>query len=830
MTRTIDYGIDLGTTNSCIAILENGAIRVFQNNDQMNVTPSALHILKTGRVIVGRRAKAALLTDTENVSVEFKRWMGQKDRKEFLASGRVLSAEELSAEILKSLGEDVRRQTGANVTAAVITVPAAFGALQCEATARAATLAGIEEAPLLQEPIAAAIGYGIKSDSANQRWMVFDLGGGTLDIAVISTKDGRLSVIEHRGNNLLGGKDIDRLIVEQILLPAIGEKYDLSETTRNSLALRLRAKAEEAKIDLSTELQVTISLYDIGEDDACEPIEMDIIFTRAQLQSLMAPMLEKCFSLASEALAGARIAGADLDRILLVGGPTQSPILRAQLSERIGAPIDFSVDPMTVVARGAAVYASSLERSKQTVQMSGSAIQNAVPLKLAYEPVSSKPTTTVAGRVLSPNSDIEIKIDSASGLWTSGWIKPQAGIFEVMAPLQVGEVTTFWVYARNHTGQALDVDTPEFKIRHGLVPSAPPLPHTLSIEVVQRDGKPALDPVFPKGSPLPLEKTVKYRATHTLNPSNSDSDITIKLWEGEFFTQADANEWVGKVIMSHDEARRPIPEGSEIEVTIQVDASRRISVTAFVPHLNQHFSNEIYKAEREEQYFVELSDKAVADTRVYRERLEELESSVTDEATQSELRKIRRGLDEIETSAAQSGERQDPDSARRIVEASKEVRGKLSQIERQAGSGSSSPFNSQFVEIVEATEEVVDQFGSALEKQQLTMLRRELERSISKGDDKSVKRAVDEIGSLRWRVLFRYDWFWREIFDGLSVPGAPYVDQARAQSLIGRGKAAISAGDGKELQEIVRGLWKLQPQKASEELRERASRSGLRRY
>src|ERR1022692_1110192 len=168
MTKTVDYGIDLGTTNSCIVRWEGGSVRQFENNEQMNVTTSVVHILKTGRVIVGRRAYAALLTDTDNVSIEFKRWMGQKDRKRFPAAQRELSAEELSAEVLKSLREDVRRQTGVDVTTAVITVPAAFGALQCEATARAAELAGLQEAPLLQEPIAAAIGYGASTDISNQ--------------------------------------------------------------------------------------------------------------------------------------------------------------------------------------------------------------------------------------------------------------------------------------------------------------------------------------------------------------------------------------------------------------------------------------------------------------------------------------------------------------------------------------------------------------------------------------------------------------------------------------------------------------------------------------
>ena len=836
MSSTVDYGIDLGTTNSCIAKWENSSIRVFQNNDQMNVTPSAIHILKTGRVIVGRRAKAALLADAENVSVEFKRWMGQKDRKNFKAAQRVLSAEDLSAEVLKALREDVRRQAGVDVTSAVVTVPAAFGALQCEATARAAQLAGIEEATLLQEPIAAAIGYGVKPDSANQRWLVFDLGGGTLDIAVISTKDGRLNIIEHRGNNLLGGKDIDRLIVDQVLLPEITSKYELKskgpDCALNSLLPRLRVKAEEAKVDLSSDEKVVISLFDVGEDDSGEDIELDISFTRAQLESLMQPLLDKCCSLAIEALASARIEGSDLNRILLVGGPTQSPILRSILSSRLGAPVDFSADPMTVVACGAAVYASTLERSKRTVSTSEAVLPAVVGLKLAYDAVSSNQSTTIGGRVLSGENGVEVKIDSEGGLWTSGWIKPKAGLFEVTAPLQLGGVTTFWVYARNEHGHMLETDTPEFKVRQGLVPSAPPLPHTLSVEVVKSDGKPVLDPILPKGSPLPLEKTVKYRAKHTLRPGDPDSDITIKLWEGEFFSDPDANEWVGRVVLSHDKIHRAIPEQSEIEVTIQIDSSRRTTVTAFVPHLNQHFSfkDELYVAQREEQDFADLSAKVSAETESYRARLDALESTAEDKTTQAELRQIREELNDIEATARKSGKDPDPDNARRVVEASKVVRGKLSRLELQVGSNDSAPGNLHFVEIVESTGEVITQFGSSLEQQQFALLKRELERAVSREDTKGAKRAADEIDSLRWRTLFKHDWFWREIFDSLCEPGTPFINQTQADSLIAKGRTSIASGDGQALREVVRSLWKLQPQSLSDDVRERAVRSGLRKY
>jgi molecular chaperone DnaK len=836
MSKTVDYGIDLGTTNSCIARWEGGTVRVFQNNDQMNVTPSAVHILKTGRVIVGRRGYSAILTDPDNVAVEFKRWMGQKDRKRFPAAQREHSAEELSAEILKSLREDVRRQTGADATTAVITVPAAFGALQCEATARAAQLAGFEEAPLLQEPIAAAIGYGTRPGSTDQRWLVFDLGGGTLDIAVVSTREGRLNVLEHRGNNLLGGKDIDRSIVEHVLIPALEAAYDLSASgpnaARNALLPRLRIKAEEAKIDLSTDTQVVVSLFDLGEDDSGEPIELEIPVARAQLEALMEPLLEKCCVLAREALAGARLAGGDLDRILLVGGPTQSPLLRAVLSARLGAPVDFSADPMTVVGRGAAVYASTLERAKKPT---AAPPVGCLHLQLAYELVSAELQSTVAGRVVEGSRDIEIKIEAEGGLWTSGWIKPRDGYFETSVALKEGDITTFWVYARDGQGRLIETDTPEFRVRHGLVPSAPPLPHTLSIEILNPGGNPALDLVLSKGTPLPAEKTVKYRAAHALVPDNPESDLAIKLWEGEFRDDPDANEWVGHVLLRHDGVTRSVPEGAEIEVTIQVNVSRLVTVEAFVPHLNQHFSGRLYLPQREEQNFSDLSDAVASEAQGYRQRLEELERTLSDddEATRTELENLRRDLDELDAKAPPPGgarRQADPDDARRIVEESKSVRGRLGRLEKRTAGRSSPADNKKFVELVETVAEVVGQFGTSLEKQQLAMLRRELERAASKGDDRAVRRVCGEIDGLRWRVLFKHDWFWREIFDSLRQQDTPFVDASEARRIIARGEAAVSNGDAEGLRETVRALWNLQPKGNAEATRERAVRSGLRKF
>ena len=840
MAKMIDYGIDLGTTNSCIAKWESGSTRVFKNNSQMNITPSLVHLMKNGRIMVGQRATSSLLTDPDNVAVEFKRWMGQKDKKEFPAAQKSLSAEELSAEVLKSLKEDVKRQNGEDIRAAVITVPAAFGALQCEATARAATFAGLEMAPLLQEPIAAAIGYGVGGGQDNERWLVFDFGGGTLDIAVISTKGGRLSVMEHRGNNFLGGKDIDRSIIENILIPEIANNFKidtlLNSNQKNSFYARLRVKAEEAKIDLSTEKNVIMSLFDIGDDDEGRPIEIDIGFSQSQLQKIVEPIFEKCLALTDEAIEGARIKGSDLNKILLVGGSTQSPMLRQALKDRVGADVDFSIDPMTVVGCGAAVYASTIEIPNLNQVSANNPTNDQLSLKLAYEPISFDRTATVAGRLSDDTIDLEVKIDAENGTWSSGWLRTEKGLFETKVILKESDVNIFWVYVRDQQGKLVETDLPEFKIRHGLIPSAAPLPHTLSVEILSTSGKALLDPVFTKGAPLPAQKTLKYRATRALSPNDPESNIAIKLWEGEFFDDPEANEWVGNVVISHESVIRTVPEGAEIEVTLEINSSRLISVEAFIPHLNKSFSDKLYIPQREQHDFSKLASKVSLEAEDFRIRFEKIEidlASVVDSSTELELQEIKTEIKRLETLSATNDAKSgavDPDDARRLVDESKNVRGRLSRLEKKSEKEKSQNISLEILNTVEPTEEVVTQFGSSLDKQQLSMLKRELEKSFEKNDGKSIQRICDEITSLRWRTLFKHDWFWRDILLELSDPSNVFVDDLEARRQIERGTYAIQNADSEELKASVRALWELQPKGNSDMMKENMIKSGLRRY
>ena len=229
---TIDFGIDLGTTNSTIAVIDGVDARVIPNKVGSGITPSAIWIDPRGRLQVGQEAKQrALVSDSENGDLEFKLRMGlgAQGKKVFVRSGRAMLPEELSSEVLKSLKIDVQTNMGEELRAAVICVPAAFENSQTNATMKAAKLAGFGLSPLLLEPVAASLAYGFQTESENVYWMVYDFGGGTFDAAVMRIRDGLIQVVSYDGNNFRGGKLIDWDIVTKKLIPSLGQQFNLPD-------------------------------------------------------------------------------------------------------------------------------------------------------------------------------------------------------------------------------------------------------------------------------------------------------------------------------------------------------------------------------------------------------------------------------------------------------------------------------------------------------------------------------------------------------------------------------------------------------------------------
>ena len=873
MSAFINYGIDLGTTNSCIVLLDGDEFRIMQNADQMNVTPSVVRVLRSGSMMVGRRAYNAIAEDPDNVAAEFKRLMGQKFQHKFPASGRAMSPEELSAEVLKSLLADARRrQPDTDLSAAVITVPAAFTALQCEATARAARLAGLAEHPLLQEPIAAALAYGARADSGDERWLVFDLGGGTLDIAVVSTREGRLSVLEHRGDNHLGGKDIDRLIAQKIFLPHLAAQFSLPDApdAGGRLLRKLTLIAEYAKIELSNSDETIVTLIDLGADAEGRDIEAELTLGRAEVEAQIEPLVARCLQLVGDTLAAARLRGTDLDRVLLVGGPTQMPYVRRSLGDALGAKVDFSLDPMTVVAYGAALYGATVERAATAIAPRVAVAADKLSVRLAFDPVSTSLDAAVAGKIDGAHARHarEVKIDTDNNFWTSGWHAVSDNYFEIPLVLQEGKNNKFLISVRDAEGRALAVEPSEFSVRHGLMISAPPLPHTISVELVQPDGTIELSPVFPRRTLLPAEKTVSYRAASTLRPSDAETSLAIKLWEGEALGEPQANNWVGNMHIWNTHIRRPIPEGAEIQLHIRVDASRLITVEVFVPHLNAGFSERVYIPQDEEPDYLELLESVPLEIESYMLRLSLLEdllligeyadetenfdfpevlyeegelrpddeekqssSAVNDNNPQAEIDRMRREIEDLDIEIGEqrsSGMYLDADAAKGIVERAREIRVRLLNLEKRFGRSAKTSRAADSDLLAAETREYVENYGNDSQKARFSALARELERASARRDARGMQKINVALKSLRGQILYAQEWFWREWFEYFQRPGRKFVNTEEAAKWLAQGTEAMQTNDQAKLEEAVRRLWRLEPVEETAANKERSMRPGLK--
>ena len=357
-----NYGIYLGDEYGCIAVLNGKEVEVIENNENQKRTPCAIWISEKNRLFTGQYAKNRLFEDPENAYSKWRPSMGKADIVyNFAKTGRSMSPAELSAEILKSLRADVKQRKGDNGDAAVITVPADFQLHQVEATKKAANLADIKTCEILQEPIAAAMAYARGEDGY---WMVYDFGGGTFDVAIIRLRSGDLSVVNHGGDANLGGELIDWDTVNSIFVPMLISSYRLNDFNRNnkkwiSAFAKMKRAAEDAKIQLSRVDIIPIFIGNLCQDDNGEWITFEHELTRKDIEPLLALYIERTINKCKDVLQVANLKPDDIKKIVLVGGSTLSPLLRKLLKERLDIPQEFSIDPLTVVAQGAAIYAAS---------------------------------------------------------------------------------------------------------------------------------------------------------------------------------------------------------------------------------------------------------------------------------------------------------------------------------------------------------------------------------------------------------------------------------------------------------------------------------------
>jgi molecular chaperone DnaK len=366
--NTIDYGIYLGAAYSQIALCAGTEVEVFKNNEGHESTPSVVSLDRKGRIAVGRRAKERAETEPENTASEFMIQMGTDWEKVFGRDGKKMRAHELTAEVLKQLRADVKQKNGEDVRAAVITVPAAFELGQCEATNKAAKKAGFDQVVLVMEPVAAALAYGFQSRKDKVFSLVYEFGGGTFDAALIQVRDGLIQVVNHAGANHLGGKLIDWAIVEQLFIPALTKKYSLSDFGRSNPKWRgaiakLKFAAEMGKTRVSGQPSTEVIIdSDLCTDDRGDKVQFEYELTQAEVEKLAAPFIIRTINICKKMLQEKRLGAGDVEKVFLVGHSTLSPYMMRQLLDPVaglGVALEYAIDPSTVVARGAAIFAAT---------------------------------------------------------------------------------------------------------------------------------------------------------------------------------------------------------------------------------------------------------------------------------------------------------------------------------------------------------------------------------------------------------------------------------------------------------------------------------------
>ncbi|MBQ7858914.1 MAG: molecular chaperone DnaK [Faecalibacterium sp.] len=401
-------GIDLGTTNSCVAVVEGGKPVVIPNAEGERTTPSVVAFSREGDRLVGGTAKRQLATNPGRTVSSIKRQMGSSYRARI--DGKDLTAQEISAMILSKLRRDAESYLGQPVTQAVITVPAYFDDSQRKATQDAGRIAGLEVLRIINEPTAAALAYGLENEQ-NQKILVYDLGGGTFDVSIIEIDDGAFTVLATGGDTALGGDDFDQRIVDHLV--AEFKKTDRIDLAKDPAALgRLKEEAEKAKKELSSTASVQINLpfIAVGKDG---PHHLDVTMTRAQFEMLTGDLLARTVQPVQTALKDAGLTPRDLTRALLVGGSTRMPAVERKVKEILGFAPSRNLNPDECVAMGAAVQGAILQGGGKLAGASGQAARGLVlmdvtPLTLSIETLGGVATPLITRNSMIPTRKSQI--------------------------------------------------------------------------------------------------------------------------------------------------------------------------------------------------------------------------------------------------------------------------------------------------------------------------------------------------------------------------------------------------------------------------------------
>ena len=822
----INYGIDLGTSNSLIARFDKGQVEVFKNPAGFKETLPSVVGFRNDRVLIGDQARTYLQREPKNVVSRFKRKMGTTESFKIKALGSSTTPVELSAHILKELKTFVH--SGEQVGSAVITIPASFDTVQSNATKDAGTQAGFSTVVLLQEPIAASLAYANKEknvDLKNSQWLVYDLGGGTFDVALVKIVEGELNVVDHEGDNFLGGTDIDAHIVEKLIVPELEKKGSFnnlleemkSESGKyNRLWHILLQMGEDAKVELSSKTSAEIDLGAITglEDDEGKQFDSSLTITRSEFESVIKDLVDSTIERMKQILTRNNLRPTDLKFILMVGGSTLIPYVRKRVEEVMGIPINTSIDPTNAIAVGAAYFAGTKEVSAPSKASTANA--SGLKVRASYNRSSQEQEEIFSAKIEGDLSNLQYRITSTDGSFDSGLKKLSARVVEDL-PLREGEFNVFTFKIIDALGNQVPVDFDTIQIAQGRYSVAGQmLPEDISLvkdNLIEKDTR--LQTLFTKNAVLPSKTKTTVEVGKTIIKGSSDG-IHIMVVEGPSNRHSSTNKPIGTLSITGDKLTRDLIRGTDVDLTIEMSESRDLTVSAYLNGTGQEFSQVFAPKQRDVSSQMLASEILLLETKLQTEIDDANKAGSRD--TADSLGKV---LDGVQNLIGQAADLADDDVTDKKFQLEDKKR-KLAQDMYELTSGKRLiQMKAKYAEVKSEVQGLVRETGNDRERHLVSEIIAREQAFINSSSPEKIKDATEELESIRWQILLRTPDFLKGMFKYLMDRRTSMNDQIQASQLFENGKRAIERDDFDGLNQINTRLWDLMPtkEKDSEEYR-----------
>ncbi|WP_205514068.1 Hsp70 family protein [Longitalea arenae] len=831
MSSTINFAIDLGTTNSLIAKANNGTVDIFKNPSGLKVTLPSVVAFRKDRILIGDKAREYVEKDPANVFASFKRKMGTGESFFVPNTGSFKTPIELSTIILQELQHFIF--TGESPASVVITIPASFDTIQSNATKEAGYAAGFREVLLLQEPIAASLAFANKEGRSGMegQWLVYDLGGGTFDVALVVIEDDEMKVIDHEGDNFFGGIDFDNAILTCLFIPYLESQFGIEDLSSkmlsangkyNKLYYQLLYKAEEAKIALSNHTSVEIE-FDFT-DEAGQTHEVYFSTSREQFDAIIRDRIMASITFIHNLLTRNKLQPADISEVVFVGGSTYIPLVRGLLTQELGIKVNTSIDPTTAVVEGAAWYAGGRAAKVESLPAEQKMVAEdnrkknpqqsaAIEVKTAYQSNSRDAEEYLAATIKNAPAGSNYRITRADGGFDSG-LKPVSEKISEMLLLLPNSLNIFSLKLFDRQGFPIQVSIPEIMIVQGKFSIyGQPLPNDICLEVDDTENNIThLELIFERNAILPIKRSITKTLSRTI-ARGSDDQLLINVLEGSRYASPQSNLAIGIVSISGKQLQSDLIKGSDIDLSFEISESRDITVTAYISMIDAEF-RQVFNPSARTVNVTRLKQETDYLHRLGRRQLEKLlknekyEASASLQQAINELEMIQEKLKTLSEDDVTDTKYQLDDQKRR-----------LSQIIDTAEKGDRIlDLKEEYYHKKEAYRLLLLQSGDTALLQRLESMSAEENAWINNCSTQYLRLKISEMDRLTWNVKKKDISYVTNLYMYYCMkPDEAYSNLNEIKALKTRGDQALSRQNPDEILSIVYRMYELLIDKDQEE-------------